>query len=279
MNRFTKLLNFELKRFSKIYAVLLGLTILVQFLGTYLISRSYMSDARKEMRLNVLSQAEYIMKFGLVDFSNKVMNSLWFAAPIAICAAALILYIFLIWYRDWSGKNTFIYRLLMLPASRSSIYFSKALAIFLMVLGLVGVQLLIFPLEVGLFKALVPGAFRRDFPVLTLLQNNTITSVFLPKTFAAFLLYYSLGLLALFSLFTAVLLERSYRIKGIVLGILYCAAVLIILFAPIFILETLGLGDYLYPEELLSLVLIIGLILLGCTIWLGCRLITKKVSV
>ena len=45
--------------------------------------------------------------------------------PIALCVVVLIIYVFFIWYRDWLGKNTFIYRLLMLPTARIQCLFSK----------------------------------------------------------------------------------------------------------------------------------------------------------
>ena len=37
-----------------------------------------------------------------------------------------MIYVFFIWYRDWLGKYTFAYRLLMLPTTRINIYFAKA---------------------------------------------------------------------------------------------------------------------------------------------------------
>ena len=37
----------------------------------------------------------------------------------------LIIYVFFIWYRDWFGKNTFIYRLFMLPTARINVYLQR----------------------------------------------------------------------------------------------------------------------------------------------------------
>ena len=42
---------------------------------------------------------------------------------------------------------------------------------------------------------------------------------------------------AVFIVFTAILFERSFRIKGIIYGILYCAASLLVFFAPILVNE------------------------------------------
>ena len=51
---------------------------------------------------------------------------MWFLGPIALCIAALIIYVFFIWYRDWLGKNTFAYRLLMLPTDSNEYLFSES---------------------------------------------------------------------------------------------------------------------------------------------------------
>ncbi|MBM7692726.1 hypothetical protein JOC77_002157 [Peribacillus deserti] len=278
MNHFFKLLNFEINRFIKIYASLLAIVIIIQTIGVAVVSNSFVNRANEMMMENRWTQEEFIKSNGKMSFS-EFMNSFWFAGPIAIAATALIFYIFLIWYREWYGKNTFIYRLLMLPASRYSIYFAKALAIFLMVLGLVGVQILVLPLENELFKVIVPNALREVLAVKDLIYTNAITMVLIPSTFTQFLLHYSAGLMAVFTLFTAILMERSYRFKGIIFGVLYCAAVLALFSAPLFIAAMLDMGNMLYPMEFLMVEIVLGFIASVCSILIGHQLLTKKVSV
>ncbi|PLT29605.1 hypothetical protein [Peribacillus deserti] len=278
MNRFIKLLNFEINRFSKIYAALLAIIIVLQFIGVIVESNSYVQGADRMMMENRWTQEELIKNNGKAGFT-LIMDSFWFAGPIAIAAAALIFYIFLIWYREWYGKNTFIYRLLMLPVSRYSIYFAKASAIFLMVLGLVGIQILLLPLENELFEAIVPADFRDVLAVKDLIHSNIITSTLIPATFTQFVLHYLAGLMAVFTLFTAILMERSYRLKGILLGIVYCAAVLAFFISPLIIPAVLDMGDFFYPVEFLVLEIILGLIASACSIVIGQKLLNKKVSV
>ena len=57
-------------------------------------------------------------------------------------------------------------------------------------------------------------------------------NVFFPQTFIEFVLYYGGGMTAVFIVFTAILFERSFRIKGIIYGILYCAVSVVYLFCP-----------------------------------------------
>ena len=82
-----------------------------------------------------------------------------------LCGVALIIYVFFIWYRDWLGKNTFIYRLLMLPTARINVYLAKATTILLFVLGLVALQLLLLPIEGQVLQWMVPTEFRTDMSI------------------------------------------------------------------------------------------------------------------
>jgi hypothetical protein len=227
MMRYIKLVNFEINRFSKIYLSLLLITLVSQFAGVIIVTKSLLKDARDVMKEERLSEAAYITNYGSFDF-NFIADTLLFVGPIALSAVALIFYIFLIWYRDWLGKNTFIYRLLMLPTSRLSIYLSKATAIFLMVLGLIAFQIIILPMENALFNSNVPQALLSEMSTFTITKLSPILSLIIPSTFTQFLLSYGIGLMIMSILFTAIMFERSFRIKGIIMGLLYCgiAAVL-----------------------------------------------------
>ncbi|WP_409296728.1 hypothetical protein V1498_02430 [Peribacillus sp. SCS-26] len=275
--RFLKLLNFEISRFIKIYVSLLVLTVVVQFAGVLILSNKIVNNAEKIMKEEMISLQQYLQNYGKTNFSS-IMESLWFLAPIMISAAALLLYLFLIWYREWTGKNTFIYRLLMLPASRMNIYFTKALTILLMVLGLVALQLAILPLEISFFKAIVPADYRVNLDMKTLIYSNPATMILIPPTFMQFLLHYGGGIMAVFVLFTAILLERSFRIKGIILGVIYCAGALALIVLPLFYAVMKG-EMLLYPSELLLLEVLLGLIVCGISIWMSARLLNKRVSV
>ncbi|RFU64337.1 hypothetical protein [Bacillus sp. V59.32b] len=277
MKNYLKLVNFETNRFIKIYVALLGITIISQFLGVIMKSNRYLKDARETMSQQSITQAEFVEQVGLLDFSH-IMNSFWFLGPIAICAVALIFYIFLIWYRDWFGKNTFIYRLLMLPTSRLNVYLAKATAIFLMVFGLVALQIILLPLENLLFQSLVPDVFRSVTSVRSLIDSSVLMVV-IPRTFMQFLLSYGLGFAAVFTLFTAILLERSYRIKGVVMGILYCLAAGTVFLSPILISAIFSYDMFFYPLELLIIEIFLGVIVMAVSIWIGNFLINKKVTV
>ena len=275
MMRYIKLVNFEINRFSKIYLSLLLITLVSQFAGVIIVTKSLLKDARDIMKEERLSEAAYITNYGGIDFSH-IAHTLLFVGPIALSAVALIFYIFLIWYRDWFGKNTFIYRLLMLPTSRLSIYLSKATAIFLMVLGLIAFQIIILPMENALFNSNVPQALLNEMSISTITIANPILSLIIPSTFTQFLISYGIGLMIMSILFTAIMFERSFRIKGIIMGLLYCGIAAVLFLAPV--LMEIG-NFYFYPNELFGLMLAIGIILTGLSVWLGAWLLKNRVTV
>ncbi|HJF32456.1 MAG TPA: hypothetical protein K8V56_11875 [Sporosarcina psychrophila] len=276
MKRYLKLVDFEVKRFLKLYLVLLGVTILSQIIGLIVESRAYLNRANVVIYKDLVPKDEFIEQYGKMSFLD-FSQSVWFLGPIMLCGVVLIIYVFFIWYRDWFGKNTFSYRLLMLPTARINVYFAKATTILLFVLGLVALQIVLLPVESQVLQWMVPGEFRTDLSVNTITNINYLTTLF-PSTFIEFVLYYSGGIAAVFIVFTAILFERSFRIKGIIYGILYCAVSILIFFAPIFINEFM-LGNYFYPIELFFLELVAGLLVLACAIWTGNFLLKNKIRV
>ncbi|MFJ7755382.1 hypothetical protein ACQKGI_20780 [Peribacillus muralis] len=277
MMRYMKLVNFEINRFSKIYLTLLLITVLSQFAGVLIVTKNLLNNAKDIMLQEKLTEAAYLSEYGGIDFTH-IANTLWFLGPIALSAVALIFYIFLIWYRDWFGKNTFIYRLLMLPTSRLSIYLSKATAIFLMVLGLIAWQLILLPMENALFNSSVPQAFlNMELSTSSIATANGLLTLIIPSTFTAFLLSYGTGLMIMSVLFTAIMFERSFRMKGILLGLVYGGVAAVLFLTPIFIHES---GSFrFYPSELLGLLLTLGIIVTGLSIWLGSWLLKNRVTV
>lgn len=277
MNRYLKLFNFEINRIAKIYSILLLIVIVSQMVAVVVESKGFLGDANKAIYKDLMSKEDFLSQHGPMTFIH-VVNSPWFLGPIAISVAGIAFYIFLIWYRDWFGKNTFIYRLLMLPTSRLNIFFSKASTVFLMVFGLVALQIILLPIENAMMKGMVPQDFRMDFSTKDIVNNYPYLSMIIPHSFIEFVLYYLAGFMAVFILFTAILFERSYRIKGILLGIIYAALAVAIFLLPVMI-EGFTAIDYLYPIELLLIEIILGFIVIGVSIWMSRILLQKKITV
>lgn len=270
MKHYLKLVNFELGRFFKVYLVLIGITIISQITGIIVHSNNFIERAN-------MSIEQFAAQNGTTSMFD-FMLTLWFIGPIALCIAALIFYCFLIWYRDWFGKNTFVYRLLMLPTARLNILLAKASAIFLMVLGLVSLQIVLLLAENAILQAIVPDVLRTDMNISEMVYRSGFLQVLIPESFTAFLSNYGIGFMLVFILFTAILFERSYRWKGILLGSVYSALALAVFLLPLIIQFPLGM-IYFYPMEIFFAMLMLGILVTGTSIWLSHYLLNRKVTV
>ncbi|WP_188456999.1 hypothetical protein [Virgibacillus oceani] len=277
MKRYLKLVNFEFNRIAKVYFVLLAIVLVSQFAGVIVESKSYLKEANHMIYEELMPKAEFFLQYGPMSL-ERVFASIWFFGPIALCIGVVAFYIFLIWYRDWFGKNTFIYRLLMLPTARLNVFLAKLTTILLMTLGFVAFQLILFPIESTILKWMVPKDFRMDMGTLEVIGSFRELQMIIPTSFIEFILYYGAGFAVVTLLFTAIMFERCYRIKGILLGIGYGFLAVVLFFTPILIQEFLQ-NHYLYPSELLLLEIVMGLIVTCCSIWTSSYLLKKKIRV
>ncbi|WP_117170177.1 hypothetical protein [Paraliobacillus sediminis] len=277
MKNYLKLVNFEFNRVVKLFAVLLGITFVAQMAGVFFESRKYLDLANEQIYEFMIPKEQFLADFGQMDFID-VVNSLWFLGPIALCGAGVGFYIFMIWYRDWVGKNTFIYRLLMLPTTRLNILYAKLTTILTMTLGLVAFQLIILPIEIMVHKAMVPDEFRLDMSLTEIVTSTPGLSVIIPQSLTQFLLYYGSGILAVSVLFTAILLERSFKWKGIFAGIVYGALAVGVFILPL-LLQDLVLDGFFYPIELFVIEIVIALVVIAVSVWLSGFLLKKKITV
>lgn len=277
MKSYLKLVHFELDRVTKVYGALIAITVISQIIGVIITSKNYLKEANHMIYNNGLSQEVFLEDYGTMSFF-EITNSVWIQGPIALCIGALMFYIFLIWYRDWYGKNAFIYRMLMLPTSRLNIYFAKATTIILMVLGLVSLQILLLPIENMLFKWIVPSDFRTDMVFSEIIESFNYLTILFPSSIIDFTVHYLIGFGAVIVFFTAILLERSYGVKGFMYGIAYTMIVQIILLTPAIITMVLD-KMFLYPGEYLLVQLILACIVLAGSLIISKKLLNKKITV
>ncbi|MFC4321477.1 hypothetical protein [Litchfieldia salsa] len=277
MSNYLKLVNFEFNRIGKLFAVLLAITFIVQIVGVIVQSKSYLNRANEMIYKEMMPKAEFLESYGQMSFL-EVVYSVWFIGPIALCIAGVGFYIFLIWYRDWMGKNTFIYRLLMLPTTRLNIFYAKITNIMIMTFGLIAFQLVLLPIENLVMKSMVPKEFRADLTVSEIVTRIPELSIIIPSSMIELIVYYGAGLLAVAILFTAILMERSFRWKGIFAGLIYIAVAVILTISPL-LLQAFVFHGFFYPIELFILEIVFGLIVLAASIWTSGFLLTKKITV
>ncbi|MDY0406997.1 hypothetical protein P5G51_018105 [Virgibacillus sp. 179-BFC.A HS] len=276
MKSYLKLVNFEINRFLKLYVALAAFTVIVQTAVVIIHARSYLATAKDAVTKDMIPRETFLSDYGPMSIVRAMDG--WFQLPIAICIAVLLIYCFMIWYRDWFGKNTFIYRLLMLPTNRIHIYLAKATAIFFMVLGLVSLELLLLPAESKLVELMVPIDYREDYSLNGIMEAFGDLNILFPKTITEFLIHYGIGLMMVFILFTSILIERCYRLKGILYGGIYFAFALVIFLLPNIVL-IFAHTNYLYPVEMFFVELLLGILVTAMSIGLSHYLLNKKIRV
>lgn len=278
MKSYLKLLNFELNRFMKLYLLLMLFVGIVQTATVIFYSFTYMQlvkDASASSRMTPEKFIESYWKFSLAE----VIYTNGFMIPIIIAVAGLVFYMFFIWYRDWFARNTFIFRLLMLPTDRMNIYFAKLTTIMLTVFGMLAFQIVMLLFYKQIVEWIVPLVYREDLSIGILISSSLYLNMFIPSSFSSFIVTYGLGFTAVVVVFTIILLERSYKWIGLIYGIIYASVALLIYALPVIIQFIVFNKIYLYLEELFWIEVAITILIVICSLVMSNYLLKKKVTV
>ena len=137
-----------------------------------------------------------------------------------------LIYCIVIWYRDFVGKNKTAYTLFMLPNNKFSIYISKAMTIVVMIYGVIMTQILSWIIDANIIKMLCNiDMYQIKYAVLNSARPRHLIQPYLLD----FIMIDVVGvILAVLVIFTAVMIQRSFKIKGMVLGIIYTLASMLI---------------------------------------------------
>lgn len=252
LNSLLKLTNFELERISKFLYGFMGFTLVTNLIGYIYPPFRFINQVNKFTAQNTAIADQAIEQFGTYSFYNAT-NSLWIYGPIAIGISGLIFYAAFTWYREWFGKNTFIYRLLMLPIPRMHIFYSKLITIFISIFALISTQMLSLVIGYPIVKIIIGNNHFPDLSLMEVIEMNDIFHYVLPLNPRLFLAILGMGLVALLVLFTVILMEKSFKWKGILFGILYVIIAIVFALLPIFIPNLLRNYFILYPSEIILL--------------------------
>lgn len=274
MIRFMKLLNFEVSRFIIIFSFMMGTVVGCQFVAAYLKVKVYLDNTHRTMRNNSLTYEEFAKEYGKFDLS-VILGSTTFIAPILFIIAVLVIYVFYIWYRDWFGKATFSYRLMILPTNRINVYFAKLLVLLLFIFVALAVEVAIIYSLTAWVPKLIPVEIYNALSMKALFINDIFFLV-LPTSFKLFLFNYVLGITAVCIVFTMILFERSFRLKGIVFAILFALLSVAIILLPAIYQDFTSM---LYYNELYISMFVISLLTCGLSITTANYLLKHKINV
>lgn len=272
MINYLRLVHLEITRFRLILLSLLVLTFGLQAAGLIVKVNQELEDRSANSVYGIsnganASEGELSFEWAVDAASN------WYLISIGLGIAALLCYMLLIWYREWFGRHTFVYRLLMLPGSRFRIYAAKLTALLLFVFAMVGFQMLMLPVEKGLFNLLVAPDLRVDTYLEDAIRANQLLNLLLPRSLEQFVYSYGLGIIGVTVVFAVILLERSFKWAGLIAGLVYGALCLLVLVLPLMD------DSALYPFEYYLLELAACALVLLASVGLSGWLLAKKITV
>lgn len=277
MRKGSKLVYFEFNRCSRIYFILLSIMLLSQVIGFYVMSKGYMSNVQHYIQAYGFDRSSIQETLGIFSV-GQVIQSIWVMGPLFICIVFMFGYTFYIWYRDWYGPNTFVYRLFMLPVERMYIFVGKAMTLLLMVAGIIAFQLFLLYIGKWIIQLNVPIDLRDSLVVKDAILSFNYLTIFFPFTMTSFFTMFG-GMLACITIvFTAILFERSFQKKGVLYGIGYVVGSIFLLASPS-IVEKILQRSYVYPAEMFWIHVGLFIVVSYVSIRVSVYLLKKKVHV
>lgn len=274
MNRILTLYNIEFKRIYKLYFLLIGTLFIANLAGV--MKTLYDSVKRISLENNLPMNID-ILKTNLgYSFINEfTKNDIYVYGSMALGVAILfcLLYATIIWYRDYYSKSKTIYILLSLPQPKFNIYLAKLIMVIVMIYGVIACQFLFWYVDLNIIKILA-GISSPNFANV---YSNMMQSVNQINVVSPYLLDFLMidlfgVILAVVVIFTGVLIERSFKKVGVLLGVGY---ILITIIGYVFII---GLDSGILGNLLLNHIMYY-IVLLMVSILISYRLINKRVCV
>lgn len=274
VNNILTLYDMEFKRIYKIYFALIGI-LFASNIGVTLFSIYSVSAGRLDEHGNIINMSILRSSEGMKYINSYVISELASITKFIMAFAVLLclLYSLVIWYRDYFSKSKTIATLLMLPQKRFNIYISKLITVIMMIFGVMSIQFLFWFIDLVIVKVILNvnvDGFINVFKTILGSQNRISNLIFAQPI--DFIMINTLGvILAVTVIFTGVMIERSYRKIGPVLGSIYIVACIMIYVATI-----TNYGNY--TDVLLKTHLLYYIVVFLISTVISLSLLNKRVS-
>lgn len=268
MRKFMNLVYLEVNRIAKLFFIALAAYFSISCIWVFCTARGYMKSIVESAQNSNMSIAKYLESCGAVPYQGRdILSGNYGLTAGAVFMMILVgVYAFLIWYRDWFGSNKKVYSLLVLPVNRMKIFAAKAVTIILMGCSVVSTFLIGIAASFYIDKAILDKVIIKNVTLLDAFSAAIDITAYKKIDIVLF------ALCAICVIFLFVLLERSFKIKGIILGIVIGAAYLVLN-------GVVATSMYLYTGEKILLIAVIQLVFLAASIVYSNHLIKKKVAV
>ena len=274
MNNILTLYDMEFKLIYKIFFTLIGV-LFASNIGATLYNIFFRVKRMIDNEGNPITMHTLKGSEGLEYINTYIVGDLGSMTKMAMAFAVLLclLYSLVIWYRDYFSKSKTIATLLMLPQKRFNIYISKFLTVIMMIFGIIASQFLFWFIDLVIIKIILnvnTEGFLNVFKTM-LVQQNMISNLVFNQPID-FMMVDILGvILAVTVLFTGVIIERSFRKIGVVLGSIYVVASI-----GIYIYVTVSYC--IYSDILLKAHLLYYILMFIVSILISINLLNKRVS-
>lgn len=278
LNSLLNLTAFEFDRISKFLYALIGITLVSNFIGYISAPSIYVSRVNEFMQNEAATSQQALEMFGRFSFYDT-LTTVWLIAPVALGISGLLIYSMFIWYREWLGKNTFAYRLLMLPIPRMHIFYSKLIIIFLSIFSLIAVQTISLFIGFQIVSAVVPGEWIGNITFMHSLEAHPYFSFILPVSLTNFISILGSGFVFILVLFTVILMEKSFSIKGIAGGVAYAIFCLITVIFPMILSDVVQNNYLFYDSELIGMIITLMILISVLSLFISRYLLNKKITI
>ncbi|HBI93196.1 MAG TPA: hypothetical protein DDY58_12685 [Terrisporobacter glycolicus] len=267
------LFDIEFRRVQKIFFAVISLITLgnvgIFILGIYRVLKDVQAETGVAQQISVLKTnigKHMFLELQLPNFIYYLSNLLMFLALIG-CA----FYCVLIWQRDFSSKSKTIYTFFMLPENRFITFISKLITMLTLIYTIIFVQHLLWAIE-----AFIVSKYA-NIPIINMINsiNNInamdgITRLMLVPIYSMeFLMIFIIGpIVAVTSIFTAVLMSKSIKKVGGVIGIVSMVTLLIVYFVIIV--------DNKYSDCILRNNMIFYIVVFSVSIFVSYNLLKNK---
>lgn len=273
MNKILTLYYIEFKRIYKLFFGLLGFLFVgnlgILGMNIYRILNHRVVGTSNKISLGLLNTPT--SRRILLDYE---LNNIYHLTNLllGLIVILVLIYAIAIWYRDFLGKSKTSYTLFMLPTNKFNIYIAKLITVVVMIYGVMLTQILCWGIELAIISSLSNLKISQMVSVFTggVLLSGDLRLI--QTYFMDFLMINVLGvILAVIVIFTGVMIQRSYKKKGIILGVIYIGLSILIYCVLI------SLSNY--SDRFLLAHSIYYILLFALSIKISYKLITKKVYV
>ena len=140
---------------------------------------------------------------------------------LVVATVICLIYGFIIWYRDFIGKCKTAYTLFMLPNNKFDMYIAKLMTVVFLIYGVIIAQVLSWIVSILIVTSLTTVTLSQ---IVEVINHRMIFEMlgFMKFDFISFIMINIIGvIITVIIIFTGVIIQKSFKKVGIVLGISY----------------------------------------------------------